>query len=42
MSGHEKDQLKVISRILETFVPQTEFVVETLDDIGKYEDRLYR
>ena len=43
MTTHEKDQLKVIARILETFVPQTEFVVETGDDgeVGRYSDSLY-
>jgi hypothetical protein len=32
MTSHEKDQLKVIARIIETLVPQINYTVELNDD----------
>lgn len=43
MTTHEKDQLNVIARILETLVPQTDFSIpDDSNEVAIYRDELYR
>lgn len=44
-TGHEKDQIKVIARILQSLVPQTDYCIELDDSQGepvRFTDTVYR